>query len=617
MGVSGADRYGGLLITRDGARVLPNQEPNQELPLPNRFKSALIAALTIVSTLMAAAPAGAAATPQKVVIIVGPTGAQTDGYRSKGDAIAAAAEAAGATAVKVYSPNATWANVKAAVNGANIVVYLGHGNGFPNPYNTTEPTDRDNGWGLNRTTTNGDGDSWSTTMVYCGEKALLGTLTSSSTAQWAYCGGSTNTDGISPAPNWVMIYSNACYTPGASEGWDTPATESVALQRVRNYSYPALLLGAGAYFASDMHEGSLQLVDTILRNPGMAFGAIAENANGYDLYRQRHFSHQDLPANRIWIQNSGDATSGDYFLAYAGRPALTPSGTTIDYSEPVPPAQPLPTLTGRWPLADATAVVAQVAPAVVFDRLVSGVSASSFVLRRANGTVVSAPVAVSSTDPKRYVMRPTVPLDAGMSYSLSLTSAITSVEGGALVPVSWTFTVAGTPVPSTTTFSPAAQLVFKKGTHTAYKFSTTGTMTAVKSYTLPNDQNANTSMRTTISNQSGTWFYIVNGVWAGMWMRQSSNLYLVSAPVAPLSAPTATFSPAKPLVFKMGTHTAYKFSSTGVMTAQKSYTLPNDQNANTSRRTTIANQSGTWFYIVNGVWAGYWMRWSDVLYLKT
>ena len=86
----------------------------------------------------AVAPVGAAVA-QKVVIIVGPTGAQTDSYRSKGDDIATAAEAAGATVVKVYSPNATWSAVKAAVNGANIVVYLGHGNGFPNPYSSIEP----------------------------------------------------------------------------------------------------------------------------------------------------------------------------------------------------------------------------------------------------------------------------------------------------------------------------------------------------------------------------------------------------------------------------------------------------------------------------------------------
>ncbi|MEX1073029.1 MAG: hypothetical protein WED86_04955, partial [Chloroflexota bacterium] len=269
-----------------------------------------------------------------MVIIVGPTGAQTDNYRSRGDDIATAAEATGATVVKVYSPAATWANVRAAVNGANIVVYLGHGNGFPSPYSGTENTDRVNGWGLNRTTSGGDSDNWSTTMVYCGEKALLGTLTSSSTHQWNYCGGSTDTDGITPAANWVMVYSNACYAPGAGEGFDVPATESVALQRVRNFSYPSLMLGAGAYFATDF--GAQGLVATILENPQMPFGAIAESANGYNLSRQRHFDHPDLSGYRIWIQNTGSPTSGEYKLAWAGRPGLTPSGSTVPYVEPTP-----------------------------------------------------------------------------------------------------------------------------------------------------------------------------------------------------------------------------------------------------------------------------------------
>ncbi len=303
--------------------------------MPIRMRVALITSLTVISSLLAVGSAGAVATPQKVVIIVGPTGAQTDNYRQRGDDYATTATAAGANVVKVYSPNATWANVKAAVDGANIVIYLGHGNGYPNPYNSgAEPTDRDNGWGLNRTTAGGDDDNWGSTMVYCGEQALLGTLTSASAAQWAYCGGGTNTDGITPAPNWVMIYSNACYAPGAGEGFDVPATEAVALQRVRNYSYPNLMLGAGAYFATDM--GASGLIDTILRNPEMPFGAIAESANGYDISQQRHFDHPDLAGYRIWIQNSGAPTSGSYKLAYAGRLSLTPSGSTVAYVEPKP-----------------------------------------------------------------------------------------------------------------------------------------------------------------------------------------------------------------------------------------------------------------------------------------
>ena len=112
-------------------------------------------------------------------------------------------------------------------------------------------------------------------MVYCGEKVLRGLLTSSdASARLNYCGGTAN-DGITPAPNWVMIYSNACYAPGAGEGSDPkgrPPRRSPSSASATTASR-ASPLGAGAYFATDMHQGSAQLVDTILRNPGMAFGA--------------------------------------------------------------------------------------------------------------------------------------------------------------------------------------------------------------------------------------------------------------------------------------------------------------------------------------------------------
>ena len=65
-------------------------------------------------SMFATAPA-AAADPLKVVIIVGPTGAMTDGYRQTGNSIAAVAAAAGAEVVKVYSPRATWKRVRNAV----------------------------------------------------------------------------------------------------------------------------------------------------------------------------------------------------------------------------------------------------------------------------------------------------------------------------------------------------------------------------------------------------------------------------------------------------------------------------------------------------------------------
>ncbi|MBA3688565.1 MAG: SH3 domain-containing protein [Chloroflexi bacterium] len=160
-----------------------------------------------------------------------------------------------------------------------------------------------------------------------------------------------------------------------------------------------------------------------------------------------------------------------------------------------------------------------------------------------------------------------------------------------------------------------AQLMFGLGTHTAYQFSGTGAVTAAKSFTLQNGSSAPVNTRVSITNQSGTWFFVTSGVWAGYWVRQSSVSWLSTAPVPSTAAPYATFNPVVRLAFKMGTHTGYKFSSTGAMTAERTYTLSKDSSAATSVRRTLTNQSGTWFLVTSGVWAGYWVRASDVVYL--
>lgn len=272
----------------------------------------------LVLSLLSILPA-AAAVQVKVVIIVGPTGSLTNTYRTYGNELADTATAAGADVTKVYSPNATWENVRAAVDGANVIVYLGHGNGYPNPYGSTELTDRANGWGLNRTTTNGDSDNWSSTMVYCGERALLGTLTSASYAQWDYCGGSSGTQGINPAPGFVMVFKSACYAPGAGE--TRGASEDTAFERVRNYSYPYLELGASAYFANDLGGGAASIIDMVLRDPSRTYADIAASAKGYEPSAQRHFPHPDLAGDQVWIQKTYDQWLGtDYWYAFAGNP---------------------------------------------------------------------------------------------------------------------------------------------------------------------------------------------------------------------------------------------------------------------------------------------------------
>jgi putative cell wall-binding protein len=302
--------------------------------LRDRIGAAFLIAVTLAVSVMVA-PAPAQAGGQKVAIIVGPVGSMTDSYRSQADGVAAAAAALGATVVKVYSPKATWAKVRAAVNGANVIVYFGHGNGFPSPYSSTEGTDRVNGWGINRTETNGDGDNWSSTMVYCGEKALLGTLTSASTHQWNYCGGSTNTDGISPAPGFTMVYGQAHYTGGWGERYvrsDPRTTLTQAQQRVRNYSYPVLRLGANGFIATAYGDAD-DIVTRVLSRPDRPYREIVAAGIGYNAGEQRRMAHPDISGAEVWVQEtvawSMHFGEPDYWYAFAGDPDRTPSGATL------------------------------------------------------------------------------------------------------------------------------------------------------------------------------------------------------------------------------------------------------------------------------------------------
>lgn len=311
--------------------------------MPVRARVLALSAVLVVAASVGAVPnlrpAPVAAGGQKVAIIVGPVGTLTTNYRNRGNEVAAAATAAGATVVKAYSPNATWANVRAAVNGANVIVYLGHGNGYPNPYGSTELTDRTNGWGLNRTTTNGDADNWSSTMVYCGEKALLGTLTAADgAAQRQYCGYPDN-DGISPAPGFTMIYAQAHYAPGFGERYeesDPVTTLSEARARVRHYSMPVLQLGAGGYIATAYSDAD-EIVMRVLNNPSWSYAQVFRAGRGYSASTVSSVAHADVAGAQVWVQDTviegfhfGDP---DYWYAFAGNPDRLVGGCDAPFTD--------------------------------------------------------------------------------------------------------------------------------------------------------------------------------------------------------------------------------------------------------------------------------------------
>jgi flagellar hook assembly protein FlgD len=193
-------------------------------------KSVAVLALVLVASLGIIVPSVAAANADpKVVIIVGATQGATAGYRADADQAYAEAIKYTSNVVKVYSPNATWSNVKAAVAGASVVIYLGHGNGWPSPY-TYDPTySTKDGFGLNATAGAGDSNN-----KYYGEPSIAT---------------------LDLAPGALVILNHLCYASGNSEPGNPEPTITVARQRADNYASAFLKAGAAAVIA-DGHAGS-------------------------------------------------------------------------------------------------------------------------------------------------------------------------------------------------------------------------------------------------------------------------------------------------------------------------------------------------------------------------
>jgi len=185
-----------------------------------------------------AARAEAAHAAPKVVVIVGPAGGATPYYRTLADQTAAAAEKLTPNVVRVYSPDATWERVKAALEGASVVVYLGHGNGWPSIYHDALFASTEDGFGLNPQAGAADAHQ------YFGEARIAAE--------------------VHLARNAVVVFSHLCYASGNSEPDLPEGTLDQAQQRVDNYAAGFLKAGAGAVIA-DAYLSPEYYVTSVLR----------------------------------------------------------------------------------------------------------------------------------------------------------------------------------------------------------------------------------------------------------------------------------------------------------------------------------------------------------------
>jgi hypothetical protein len=206
-----------------------------------RLAVGLVVAALVAGAGLAARPAPAVAAGMKVVIVVGPAGSSTANYIYNAKKLASQARGYGATVTEVYSPYATWSKVKGAAQGANVFVYLGHGNGYPSPYGSFSKYTK-NGVGLNTT-------AGSTKHTYYGEYYV-------------------DTQ-INLAPNAVVILNRLCYASGNSEWGAGYPSKSTAIQRVDNYGAGFLRANARAVFAEGIDSASYILYGLFRTNRSM------------------------------------------------------------------------------------------------------------------------------------------------------------------------------------------------------------------------------------------------------------------------------------------------------------------------------------------------------------
>ena len=279
---------------------------------------ALIPAIAIgfIGPSAATVRAAAASTPAKVVIVVGATHGATATYRSYADAAYAEAIRYTSNVVKVYSPNATWSKVKAAAVGASVLIYFGHGNGWPSPYTYDPAYTTKDGFGLNADL-NGDGKLSDYENKYYGEPYV-----------------ST----LDLAPNAIVLLHHLCYASGNSEPGGAEPTVSVARQRISNYAAGFLQSNAQAVLA-DGHRGPVdylrglfttdQTIESLWRNVPSNNGNVST------------FTSTRTSGVRA-LMDPKTSTSG-YYRSLVTDPALTTAmvvGTTDTSLDPVALAVP-------------------------------------------------------------------------------------------------------------------------------------------------------------------------------------------------------------------------------------------------------------------------------------
>ena len=285
--------------------------------------AAALLALAALVSFPALVPGGAtarAASGPLAVIVVGPVDGMTGYYKRDARRVARQLRAYGARVRKIVSPWATWSRVREASHGANLFVYLGHGNGFPSPYGGFDPV-KMNGLGLNARAGQGN---WN--VRYYGERYVRRSL--------------------HLAPGAVVILNHVCYAAGGSEPGRGYPTRSTATRRADNFAAGFLHAGAAVVFASD--RAVAPIVHDLFRSGRRMQGIFWDSPWTSGRFDSRFSSRRTRGAVGILAPY----TPGRFYQSVVGRLGWTahewrlswnPPAAAVVSPTPTPPPGPTPT----------------------------------------------------------------------------------------------------------------------------------------------------------------------------------------------------------------------------------------------------------------------------------
>ena len=297
----------------------PKARPTVTAALLRTFAAILLAVAFVLPVGGVLAPSVEAAAPRvnpKVVIVAGPVGSYNAHYKADADALARAARKYTNNVVLIKSPRATWSAVKAAAQGASILVYLGHGNGWPSRYRDALWPFTQNGLGLDPAT-GADGSA----HVYYGEAQVASE--------------------IRLAPNALVLLFHLCYASGNTEPGLPTGTLADKKARVDNYSAGFFAAGARAVIA-DAYHPNVTYVDRLFTSSA-SLSAMFHGVPSYHGHDIAWDSFRTTGARIIMDPTS--VARGPYYHSIVYDSGLTPkmvTRTAYPATDRSPPALVVP-----------------------------------------------------------------------------------------------------------------------------------------------------------------------------------------------------------------------------------------------------------------------------------